>query len=287
MPAIDENTTAALRYPAARRSPGLARASDSLGPLADLLGTWVGTKGVNMVTFPFPSQGEAASTPLVREYLETITFSPIGADVPNRRAGGIDYVAGVMYQLFSSDIATNQPMHVENGMWLMLDQATKRSSVARLASVPHGDSVLAIGDWGKVEGGPIYPPIRALPGDRGPARPRKYPKMKTGQFDPNKPEATLESEIAGQDVLHTTYISVSTFGGGGVLNTPLLDRKASTIQFDCLLWVETIRDAANPGRTFQLLQYAQTSTIEFPDDPKAPSRRFRSPHVNLNTLVKQ
>ena len=285
MTAMNTAETAEPRHRFTRLSPSLAHVSDSLGPLADLLGTWVGNKGFNMVAVPFPTQGRAPYTLLVRPYLETLTFSPIGAKVPNRRAGGIDFVTGVMYEQRIVDIATNQPLHVENGMLLLLDQASKTNSVARLASVPHGDSVLAIGDWGRVEGAPIFPPIWSLPSNQDPAHMQQYETAKTGEFNPKRPEATLNNEIVGQHILHTTFINLSTAGGGGILNIPFIHKQANAGQFDCNFWIETIADPSNPGHSFQQLQYGQTTTIEFADGAK--TRRGRWPHISINTLVKQ
>ncbi|SED74214.1 hypothetical protein SAMN05519104_4243 [Rhizobiales bacterium GAS188] len=285
MTAMNEAGTADPRHRFTRLSSSLAHVNDTLGPLADLLGTWVGNKGYNMVAVPFPTQGPAPFTLLVRPYLETITFSPIGAKVPNRRAGGIDFVVGVMYEQRNIDIATNQPLHVENGMLLLLDQASKKNSVARLASVPHGDSVLAIGDWGRVDRAPIFPPIWSLPSDQDPAHLRQYESARTVQFNPRMPEATLYSEIVGQHILHTTFINLSTAGGGGIVNIPFIEKQANAVQFDCNFWIETIEDPSNPGHSFQQLQYGQTTFIEFPDRPNAPRRRW--PHININTLVKQ
>jgi hypothetical protein len=281
MTAFNEVGSPVHGLPFTRLSPSLANVNDRLGPLADLLGTWVGSKGWNMVAVPFP----APFTLLVTPYLETITFSPIGAKVPNRRAGGIDFVLGVMYELRNIDMSTNQAIHVENGMLLLLDQASKKGSVARLASVPHGDSVLALGDWGSVNGPPIIPPMWSLPSHQDPSRLRPYGNARTMEFDPKRPQATLDREIATQHVLHTTFINVATAGGGGILNTPFVDREARAAQFAGSFWIETIEDPAKKGHSFQQLQYAQTTIIEFPERPSAPSGRW--PHVNLNTLVKQ
>jgi hypothetical protein len=285
MTAINEVATAAVRRPFRRQSSSLAHVNERLGPLADLLGTWVGSKGFNIVAVPFPPQGRAPFTLLVEPYLETITFSPIGSKVPNRRAGGIDFVDGIMYELRNIDTVTNEPLHAENGMLLLLDQAKKMNSVARLASIPHGDCILALGDWGKVDGPPLFPPIRTLPSHHDTAHLRQYASAKTAQLDPQMPEATLAGAIAGQDIVHTTFINLSTAGGGGVLNIPFIDKKAKVTQFDCSFWIETIKDKSNPRHGFQQLQYSQTTIIEFPDGRGALRGRF--PHVNINTLVKQ
>jgi hypothetical protein len=285
MTAMNRAETAEPRHRFTRLSPSLAHVNDSLGPLADLLGTWVGNKGYNMVSVPFPVQGPAPYTLLVRPYLEIRTFSQIGAKVPNRRAGGIDFVTGLMYEQRITDIATNQPLHVENGMLLLLDQASKTNSVARLASVPHGDSVLAIGDWGRVDGPPIFPPIWSLPSNQDPAHLEQYQTAKTDEFNPKRPEATLVSEIAGQHILHTTFINLSTTGGGGILNVPFIHKQANAVQFDCNFWIETVEDPSNPGHCFQQLQYGQTTTIVFADGANAP--RGRWPHISINTLAKQ
>jgi hypothetical protein len=270
--------------PFTRQSSTLTHVNERLGPLADLLGTWVGSKGFNIATVPFPPQGRTPFTLLVEPYLETITFSPIGAKVPNRRVGGIDFVEGVMYELRNTDTITNQPLHVENGMLLLLDQK-KMSSIARLASVPHGDCILALGDWGEVDGPPLFPPIRTLPSRQDPGLLQQFASAKTGELDPQMPEATLARAIAGQHIARTTFINLATAGAGGILNIPFIDYKAKVVQFDCNFWIETIRDGSNSGHSFQQLQYAQTITIEFPNSRGAASGRF--PHVNINTLVKQ
>ena len=48
---------------------------DALGPLAPLVGTWVGNTGWNMIALP----QDKGFLLLVRPYIETITFAPIGA----------------------------------------------------------------------------------------------------------------------------------------------------------------------------------------------------------------
>jgi hypothetical protein len=176
-------------------------------------------------------------------------------------------------------------MHVENGMILLLDRASKRNSIARLASIPHGDSVLAIGDWGRAGDPLIFPPIWSLPSDQDPRRLRAFDDAKTAEFDPRNPQATLEREIAGQHVLHATFINVATSGGGGILNTPFINREAKAAQFAGNFWIESVKDPTNKDHSFQQLQYVQTTVIEFRDKPKAALGRW--PHVNLNTLVKQ
>jgi hypothetical protein len=271
--------------PFTRQSSTLTHVNERLGPLADLLGIWVGSKGFNIVAVPSPPRGHAPFTLLVEPYLETITFSPIGAKIPNRRVGGVDFVDGVMYELRNIDSATNQPLHVENGMLLLLDQTKKTSSIARLASIPHGDCILALGDWGEVDRPPLFPPIRTLPSGQEPGLLQQYASAKTAQFDPQMPEATLARVIAGQHIVRTTFINLSTAGAGGILNIPFINRKAKVTQFDCNFWIETIRDKSNSGHGFQQLQYNQTTTIEFSNSRGASSGRF--PHVNINTLVKQ
>ena len=129
-------------------------------------------------------------------------------------------------------------------MLLLLDQASKKGSVARLASVPHGDSVLALGDWGSVNGPPIIPPMWSLPSDQDPSHLRPYGSASTMEFDPKRPQATLDREIATQHILHTTFINVATAGGGGILNTPFVDREARAAQFAGSFWIETIEDPA-------------------------------------------
>ena len=55
-------------------------------------------------------------------------------------------------------------IHHEPGLWLHMDNETTNGlDLARLATIPHGDSLLALGTSTEKEGAPNIPMIRGLP----------------------------------------------------------------------------------------------------------------------------
>ena len=97
----------------------------------------------------------------IQPYIETLTFTPIGAKVPNRGFPVDTFVVGLHYQQVVSDANTFKPLHIENGMWLLLDK--EKGIVARLSTIPHGNSVLAIGTSFELNGNFPIPPTDGLP----------------------------------------------------------------------------------------------------------------------------
>jgi hypothetical protein len=85
--------------------------------LADLIGTWFGTHGWELIAVPH----EESFHLIVRPYVEVVTFEALGAPVPNRGGPVPDlFIAGLLYQIRITDLQTNEPLHLENGMWLNL-----------------------------------------------------------------------------------------------------------------------------------------------------------------------
>src|SRR5689334_17458884 len=100
--------------PFVRLSGPAHQVADSLGPLAGLVGTWMGSKGWEIIAVPaalgHPPRGEAFRL-IVRPYIEIITFVPIGAPVPNRGYPDDLFITGVQYEMRITDAETNQPLH--------------------------------------------------------------------------------------------------------------------------------------------------------------------------------
>jgi hypothetical protein len=124
---------------------------DRLGPLRELPGTWVG-KGFNLVALP---NGQQKNTPLpfflkLNTTMETLNFTKIGGPIPNRGSSQGDiFFVGLHYFQQVSDAETSELMHVEPGLWLNLPVSTSPAqprTLARLGTIPHGDSLLAQGD---------------------------------------------------------------------------------------------------------------------------------------------
>jgi hypothetical protein len=133
-----------------------------LGPLAGLVGKWVG-RGFNLMFLPdfdktAPSTGPQMFRVLLNTTQETLQISPIGSPVPNRGSevfgssplqGQNDInIFGVQYLQSISDANTHEPLHVEPGFWLNVPGTqipASGSSIVRQGSIPHGTSILLQG----------------------------------------------------------------------------------------------------------------------------------------------
>jgi hypothetical protein len=277
-----------------------------LGPLADLAGVWIGSQGWELIAVPEGEPGGAESfTFIARPYVETVSFTPLGAPVPNRGGpAGEMFITGLMYEMRIADLVTNEPLHLETGMWLNLSDVQGGSPpdqpIVRSASIPHGDSVLALGTSSNAAGPPDIQVTSALP-DAGPKVlagytddwlvPIKSPCDPKVTFKPAEPNQVLLEAIAGLNVVNTTTLSVSTDGGGGILNIPFVDANANATRFACDYWIETI-EATPPNNggapeLVQQLQYSQQTNIEFIPQFGNADELIMWPHVNVNTLRKQ
>lgn len=106
-------------------------ANEQFGPLAPLIGTWEGDKGVD-VSFSYGA-GKVIETP----YRETATFNIVG-DVTNgdQKLWVLDYTTAAIR------IGEKDVFHTELGYWLW-DPA--REEVMRCFMVPRGSAILAGG----------------------------------------------------------------------------------------------------------------------------------------------
>jgi hypothetical protein len=159
--------------------------------------------------------------------------------------------------------------------------------------------VLALGTSSQTAGPPDIPLTGAVP-DPGPKAQGGYtddwlhdipsPCDAKVKFNPAKPNQVLLEAIAGLKVVRTTTLSVSTDGGGGILNIPFVDANANATRFACDYWIETIEgtpvDGGSPEQV-QQLQYSQQTNIEFLPQFGNPDQLIMWPHVNVNTLRKQ
>ncbi len=105
---------------------------EKLGPLAALVGTWVGEKGLD-VSFHH-EDGAVGDTP----YRERVTFSAFGP-VDN----GTQCLYGLDYRMAAWRGDEVDPFHTEVGYWLW---DAERGLVMRAFMVPRGTVVLAGGE---------------------------------------------------------------------------------------------------------------------------------------------
>jgi hypothetical protein len=307
----------------------LAALPGKLGLLADLAGTWVGT-GFNVISLPDfdstrPSTGPATSRLLLSSTIETLQFTPLGGSVANRgvitaigaNTGQPDIAMnGLSYLQRISDLTTNQALHIEPGIWLNIPPTTvfppqPATTIARLATIPHGDSLTAPGGGFGIAGGPQIPVVSTLPTHGGvvlglpQTAPFQNPPLPPNFKPPYvlNPNQALLDAISGQTISETIVLIVSTNStnlttptpavhqdpnpagtvinipspSGGITNIPFVVQNANATQMDAIFWIEKV--VQPDGSTFMQLQYTQTVILNF--------LGISWPHVSVATLVKQ
>jgi hypothetical protein len=295
--------------------PGLplATVADSLGPLTELSGTWIGT-GFNLVSLPDfdpnpPSTGPQPFRIRLSSTIEILEFTPIGGAVPNRGSNGQSDIEifGLRYLQRIADSVTNEALHIEPGFWLNVPATTVpagSATVVRQGSIPHGTSVLALGNViPPVPGGPLIGPAFGA-GGATPSTPVKNPPappaLDAAFLAPfNNPalppgfkppfvgdlNLALREAILGQDITQTVVLPISTAAPaagpatqvGGTVNMPFDVANADATRLDAIFWIETVQQP--DGSTFLQLQYTQTVILHF--------LGIDWPHISVATLTLQ
>ncbi len=134
-----------------------------LGLLAGLAGTWKG-HGFNLIARPdFHDKTDLYLQ--LNHTRETLTFDPIGSPVPNRGFGQDDIeLFGLTYLQKIVDAGHDGALHIEPGIWITQPNTSfpadgvpnpPNQLVARMATIPHGNSVLAQGVASPFDGTPL------------------------------------------------------------------------------------------------------------------------------------
>ncbi len=157
----------AKRVSSARFTP--QHPSAQLGLLADLAGTWEG-RGFNLIARPdFHDQTDLYLQ--LNQTREHLKFDPIGSAVPNRGFGMDDIeLFGLTYLQKINDAGLDGALHIEPGIWVTQPPTTfppetappQGQIVARMATIPHGNAVLAEGTATPFTG----PPVLTVPGSQ-------------------------------------------------------------------------------------------------------------------------
>lgn len=308
---------------------------DDLGPLKHLPGTWSNQpnlqgRGWNIIALPFATEpGEGFNyRVLMNQYNEDLVFSTVDKGVPNRgirRNGGIQesdqFLVALDYQQSITQIAAaDSPdsglagpdglaIHHEPGLWLhMLNETTNELDIARLGTIPHGDSVLALGESKVVDGlVPIPGPISALPigvSDDLENNPYLAPYKRfvdapfKGVLDgvdgfpgflPNQTEQLLNLANQGLgdlEVRRTTVLDVdSTVEQAGVVNIPFIVKQANAASMKSTFWIQELENTTT-GETSFRLQYLQVVLLDFFNRRDGMPGLIRWPHISINTLEK-
>jgi hypothetical protein len=325
-----------------------APAPPDLGPLEQLLGVWIGRgTGWNMIALPFhkapaPPAGFKFRV-LMNQYDEELRFTFVDDDVPNRgliRPGNPDFdqfVVTLDYQQKIAQVvaedrpysglagAAGLPIHHEPGLWLYEknrrskddqikgDEVTEvELDVARLASIPHGNSVLALGRSERHRGMPPIPSLSGLPSGRFEdvstpdydfrtdpyLEPYKHyidnPFMGNVAapgfpgFSPADMNQILRFANQGVDIVRTTTLTVDTDRkSGGITNVPFSVREADPVSMKSTFWIQELAERDEAGKPKLRLQYSQVVMLHFfhPREDEFPGRAVW-PHISIATLEK-
>ena len=226
-----------------------------------------------------------------------------------------------------------KPIHHEPGLWLYMKnlRATDKditaapgpevgieiadavNEVARLATIPHGNSVLALGTVTYKEGTPDIPSVSGLPIGRfedlaspdydfltdAYLAPYKHyienPFMGDVSgvpgfpgFNPRDMNDILRFANKGVDIERTTILTVDTTRqDAGIVNAPFVKKQAEPVSMKSTFWIQELTEKDKDGRPKLRLQYSQVVIMDFfrPREDGHPDRA-QWPHISINTLEK-
>jgi hypothetical protein len=303
--------------------------SDPLGPLAALVGdgdqpgTWVG-HGFNAIWRPHLNSSGQDRFLALNLTDDKIVFTRINGKIPNRGLAMHDInMFGVTYmQQINVAGHPDQGLHIEPGIWAHVPHTTDPAeppTVVRMASIPHGTSILAQGIAKDAKGGPQnIPDNNILPFFFGSNPPANTAFQQVAQTfteldlsidtkfrtkplasgideavlkNPNKiiQDALAKSLQGSETMKRRTFLHVSTTnsvikGGGGTANTAFLATSHTPPHGNAKATrVEAIfwieTITGSGGKETLQLQYTQLVMLDFND--------IHWPHVTVGTLVKQ
>jgi hypothetical protein len=266
-------------------APKVADNAPALGPLEAFKGTFLG-RGFNTI---FRPQNSSTPTELpvpqpnsdnileLNLTIESLSFSNSLGAVPNRgEVQGDIFLNGVPYLQSISDVtdpAKPTPIHLEPGLWVIVppttDPSETGSTVARMASIPHGTTINAQGTFFTVPGGPQINKVDITPFPIGnPSARIPFPSQQVAaggtaripqdlsaapaitQDLLDDPNTLLRNQIAGMTILSTNVLLIDTqqsaIPGGGTDNIGFLmgdgaGPNANAIEMSAIFWVETVQ----------------------------------------------
>lgn len=310
-----------------RRVEQAVTGDPALGPFALLPGTWTNEptlpgRGWNMIALPFAQPAGSTFRPnyrlLLNQYNEVLNFFLVDKAVPNRGIGAVggvvsntdqtvvtlDYEQGIK-QIAADDFPQSGlaggpqlAIHHEPGLFLnMLDQTDGGPTIARLATIPHGDAALALGTSTAATGTPTIPTVNALPigvnqdiQTNGYLVPYKHfhDNLFQGLFDPTDPTALLTAANQGVDIVRTTKLEFdTTVASGGIHNIPFIVSQANASEMKATFWIQELAETDASGNPRLRLQYVQVVQLDFFPRFDGGPGRIKWPHVSINTLEKQ
>lgn len=322
----------------------LGTTGDGTFSIIELLsGTWISeAQGWNIIALP--SSAPDKFRVLMNQYCEKLDFNRLAdTNVPNRGitqdvTGETDqFVDAITYEQIVHQVEVDdfpvsakragngEGIHHEPGFFLQFlnhvatghtEEEGKENGpevelkIARLATIPHGNSVLAMGTVETFPGAPTIPDENALP-ERINAdiqtnpylEPYKHfednhffgvvPKSVPGfpGFFPTNANAILQFANPGSRVKQTTVLNFDTKFRNAQLtdvpikNIPFVIREANATEMHSTFWIMELHKPDESAPREFVMQYSQTVYLEFFNSDEA-GKLIRWPHVSINTLKK-
>ncbi len=319
-----------------RRIEQAVTGDPDLGPFTLLPGTWANEPGLegrgwNMIALPVAAPGARPGDPpatgshpgfrlLLNQYNEVLKFNLVDKAVPNRGVNGaspttvnsdqlvvtLDYEQSIK-QMFAEDFPVSGlagvpdlAIHHEPGLLLNMSDPNGEGGpdIARLATIPHGDAALGLGNATFVDqpGTGIIPTINSLPiGVSQDLANNRYlaPYLHfhdnpfRNLFDPTDPTALLKAAMAGENVVRTTVLEFdTTTATGGIHNIPFIVKQANASEMKATFFIHELAEDDADGHPKLLLQYAQVVQLDFFARFDGGPGRIKWPHVSINTMRK-
>ena len=321
--------------------------SDGTVSIIELLrGTWISeAQGWNLIALPTATPNQFRL--LMNQYGETLNFNRFAdLNVPNRGVTQdensnvdqkIDAIAyeQIVHQRAVDDFpaSTTPPrakngdgIHHEPGFFLqLLSHVTTghteedgepngpevKLKIARQASIPHGNSVLAMGTIETSLGAPKIEKEDATPERIKNTDFHKNPYLKPYErfevnpffgnvpktlagfpgFFPTNANAILQFANPGSRVKQTTHLHFDTkyrnkqLTSIPISNIPFVVREANVTEMHADFWIMELNKPDESVASEFVMQYSQTVYLEFFDSDE-PGKLIRWPHVSINTLRK-
>jgi hypothetical protein len=226
------------------RPPDQPPASNLLGPLAMLKGVWKG-RGFNQIWRPFELAKGSDRFLELNETVEQLEFVEIPGDIPNRgllqpdiNVHALRYLQQVQDAHVVDSGGNLAGIHVEPGFWVHVPSTSNPAepiSVARLAAIPHGTTLVAQGvAIPPINAAPPFAPINLGPFPIGAPAPPPQPPPPTPGFPeldlsqpsqfrtspddiPNvsqamvdNPAIVLQMGVQGKNIVSTATLVIST-----------------------------------------------------------------------------
>lgn len=337
---LTQNQVEQMRKKGRTITPAADADKDQLGPLKNLPGRWSNDtlpgRGWNLIALPF-ADGPFRYRLLMNQFNEDLSFEIADVGVPNRGVetgnandSGDQFLAALDYQQIVTQIAADdfpqstlraddgKPIHHEPGLFLHMtnkavsDEAHGTFDVARLGTIPHGDSVLALGTVRTLTNPTVedlrIPKMSGLPVGTGLGHTVEenvmLPEGTAGKnpyvepyshfhhhpfqnlFEPVDTTKLLRDALANETILETTILDLdTTLETGGILNIPFVVDEANASDMRSIFYIHKVAGPSEDKPRW-LLQYAQFVFLDFFPRGDGSPGLIRWPHISINTMEK-